>query len=71
MRHRFLNSLLVALLALMSLAAQAQNKTHNILDTLFPVAQKGYKKITVYVQRKQLNLLRKVRHLKSYPKTTF
>ena len=51
MTHRFLNALLTALLALLSLAAQAQKKPHNKLDTLFPVAQKGYKKITVYVPK--------------------
>ena len=51
MTHRFLNALLASLLALLSLAAQAQNKTPNKLDTLFPTAQKGYKKITVYVPK--------------------
>lgn len=58
MTHRFLNAILSALLALISLAAQAQNKTHNKLDTLFPAAQKGYKKITVYVPKanKEQNL---------------
>jgi ecotin len=51
MTHRFLNAILSALLALLSLITQAQNKTHNKLDTLFPAAQKGYKKITVYVPK--------------------
>ena len=58
MTHRYLNALLASLLALLSLAAQAQNKTHNKLDTLFPAAKKGYKKITVYVPKanKEQNL---------------
>jgi serine protease inhibitor ecotin len=58
MKHRFLNAILRALLALLSLAVQAQTKTQNKLDTLFPVAQKGYKKITVYVPKanKEQNL---------------
>jgi ecotin len=51
MTHRFLNNLLATLIAILSLAAQAQNKTHSKLDTLFPAAQKGYKKITVYVPK--------------------
>ena len=58
MTHRYLNALLASLLALLSLAAQAQNKTRNKLDTLFPAAKKGYKKITVYVPKanKEQNL---------------
>jgi ecotin len=58
MKNRFLHYILSTLLALLSLATQAQNKTPNKLDTLFPAAQKGYKKITVYVPKanKEQNL---------------
>ena len=58
MTHRFLHYILATLLALLGLATQAQNKTHNKLDTLFPAAQKGYKKITVCMPKanKEQNL---------------
>ena len=51
MTHRFLKYTLAALLVLLSQALTAQHKNHNNLDSLFPAAQKGYKKITVYLPK--------------------